>query len=95
MDYEFKLIFQQQNQLLDILTKKVEDIEKKIIPAEKLLDSTEVMKLLGVSERTLATYRKSGIIEYVKIGGAIRYPQTSLNNINKIKLNHRKDDFLS
>ncbi len=87
MDYEFKLIFQQQNQLLDILTKKVEEIEKKINPAEKLLDSTEVMKLLGVSERTLASYRKSGKIRFIKVGGIVRYPQTAINEIvgNKLK----------
>lgn len=86
MEVELKLELQRTQKSLDRLNSRIEAIEKKINPAEKLLDSTDVMKLLGVSERTLATYRKSGIIEYVKIGGTIRYPQSSISKYLNLKL---------
>ncbi|MBN2596912.1 MAG: helix-turn-helix domain-containing protein [Marinifilaceae bacterium] len=58
-------------------------MEKKMNPAEKLLDGTDVMKLFGVSERTLAQWRKDNVIDFVKIGNVVRYSQGAINEMIK------------
>jgi len=81
MDYEIKLELKRVNIALEGLTKRLDEVEKKMNPVINLLDSSEVMKLIGVSERTLATYRKKGRIQYVKIDGTIRYPQSAISSL--------------
>lgn len=81
MDYEIKLELKRYNKTLKQLLQRVEEIEKKVNPTEKLLDGTDVMKLLGVSERTLATYRKDGRIQFIKVGGSVRYAQSAINKM--------------
>jgi len=39
-----------------------------------MLNSTDMMKLLHISKRTLHSYRKNGTIEYKRIGGKFYYP---------------------
>lgn len=37
-------------------------------------DSRQVMNHFGISQRTLAQWRKDNKIKFIKIGGIIRYP---------------------
>jgi len=39
-----------------------------------MLTSTDMMKLLQISKRTLHSYRKNGTIEFIQIGGKFYYP---------------------
>lgn len=81
MDYQVKLELQRQNKSLENLLKKVEAIEKKIDPKVQLLDGPEVCKLLLVSERTLAQWRKDNVICYIQIGKTIRYPLSAVSGL--------------
>lgn len=78
MDYQVKLELQRQNKSLENLLKKVEAIEKKIDPKVQLLSGSEVCKLLLVSERTLAQWRKDNVICYIQIGKTVRYAQEAI-----------------
>ena len=43
-----------------------------------LLNSRQAAKTLGISERTLATYTKSGLLPVVRIGHSVRYSPEAL-----------------
>jgi excisionase family DNA binding protein len=43
-----------------------------------LLNPRQAAKTLGISERTLATYTKSGLIPRLKIGACVRYSPEAL-----------------
>jgi excisionase family DNA binding protein len=43
-----------------------------------LLNSRQAAKALGISERTLATYTKSGLLPVVRIGRSVRYSPDDL-----------------
>lgn len=43
-----------------------------------LLNPKQAAKSLGISERTLATYTKSGLIPVVRIGHSVRYSLEAL-----------------
>ena len=45
---------------------------------EVYLTGEEVRTLLGISKRSLQTYRDERIISYTNIGGKILYPQSAL-----------------
>jgi len=44
-----------------------------------LVDEREAGKLLGVSSRTIFTFRQRGLIPHVKIGARILYPVAGLH----------------
>lgn len=55
---------------------------------KKWLKSIEVRRLLGISPGKLQTMRKSGVLKFIKIGGAIYYEETDIQEmfeINKVK----------
>jgi excisionase family DNA binding protein len=43
-----------------------------------LLNPRQAAKTLGISERTLATYTKSGLLPVVRIGACVRYSPDDL-----------------
>jgi excisionase family DNA binding protein len=43
-----------------------------------LYTSEEVQKLLGVSQKTVQTYRDKGLIEFIQIGGLVRYSRKAV-----------------
>jgi len=42
---------------------------------EPLYDKQDMLQQFRISERTLATWRKNGLIPFCKIGGKIVYPK--------------------
>ena len=88
MEYNIAMEIKRHSLLLDNLYSKLELIEKKISEPVKLLDDFDVMRLLGISQRTLATYRKQGIVKYLKISGSVRYTKSAIDeliNLNQVK----------
>jgi hypothetical protein len=50
-------------------------------PAEKLLKSKDVKKILSCVDSTLQYYRQSGKLPHLKIGGTYYYPQDGIERI--------------
>lgn len=46
-------------------------------------DSADVKQLLKISDRTLQRLRKSGEIQYIRIGGKIYYPKSFFTEVSK------------
>lgn len=42
---------------------------------EPMYDKQDILQLFHISNRTLVTWRKNGIIPFLKIGGKIYYPK--------------------
>ena len=42
---------------------------------EPMYDKQDILQLFHISSRTLATWRKNGIIPYLRVGGKIYYPK--------------------
>lgn len=58
------------------LSDKVTEITSRTQPlfdGDKILSESEVIKILGVSARTLQTWRTTGKISYIMLGGKIVY----------------------
>lgn len=58
-----------KKELIETLTSIL--TEKMAVPTKQWLRSTEVKKLLGISNGTLHTLRTSGALIYSKVGGTI------------------------
>ena len=67
------------------LTSKLDRLEQsqnrifEIATDGTLYSSEEVQKLLGVSQKTLQTYRDKGLIEFIQIGGLVRYSRKAIS----------------
>jgi hypothetical protein len=55
--------------------KSVDQILKVVKPEEDLWNSSEMTRKWKVSERTIASWRSKGIINFIKINGIIWYPR--------------------
>lgn len=86
----FKLVADDQ---LDFIKGEIEQI-KKILEGESkeeyqksLLTNDELAKFLGLSVRTLQTYRDEGMIEFIQIGRKIFYEREAVNSfLEKFKI---------
>lgn len=73
---------------IEVLADKTEDLcrntgDKSL---QKWLDNQDVCQLLGISKRTLQTYRDNGTLPYTQINHKIYYrPQDVEQAINKLK----------
>jgi excisionase family DNA binding protein len=56
------------------------------IDPDQLMTKKEAAELLNISQSTIDNYRKSGVLEAIKIGKAVRFRRKELHAI----LNHRK-----
>jgi excisionase family DNA binding protein len=67
------------------LTSKLDRLEQsqnrifEIATDGTLYTSEEVQKLLGVSQKTLQTYRDKCLIEFIQIGGLVRYSRKAVS----------------
>lgn len=59
------------------VSKKVDQLMRILKPDEDLWDNSELCRKWKISERTLATWRKEGLIKFVKVKDKIWYPRTS------------------
>lgn len=73
---------------IETLANRTEDLCRNIgdKSLQKWLDNQEVCQLLGISKRTLQTYRDNGTLPYTQINHKIYYrPQDVEQAINKLK----------
>jgi hypothetical protein len=70
------------NELLSKLDRLEENQNRifKLAQKEVLFDSKYIQDLLGVSQKTLQIYRDRGQIEYIQIGGLVRYKKQAVDN---------------
>ena len=68
--------------VFDALARRVGDIEEKAerlyrrqedLSLKKWLDNQDVCEILGITKRTLQTYREKGLLPYCRIEYKIRY----------------------
>ena len=84
LNNEFRNINQKLAELTDAIKSKP---QKDIV-----YDNSDVMRLLKVSQRTLATWREDGTIPYSKIGAKIYYlPEHIYKMLDKGLINHSKN----
>lgn len=79
--YEIELHLSEIMKRQIVLEDKLNLVIKEVKPNNDLLDNSDLMKKLKVSERTLAYWRKSGKIKFLKIGGRIYYNQEDINKL--------------
>jgi hypothetical protein len=72
---EFKL------ELLEEIKKLLNNPSGSRSVSKKWLKSTEVMKLLKISQGTLQNFRINGSLSFTKIGGSIYYDADEINKI--------------
>lgn len=81
----------QMNIMLTAILDKVEALEKKMIPQEdyEYLDSKSAARLMGISLRTIMSYKQTGKINFSKVGGKLYFKRTDLLNvINDAKIKY-------
>jgi hypothetical protein len=86
MNYETNLLFSE-------LFSKLEQLENKLSAVlsirleQDLWDNSELMRNWKISERTLADWRKKGIISYTKVRGKIWYTKCSRDSFINLNSN--------
>ena len=70
------------NELLSKLDRLEENQNRifELAQKEVLFDSKYIQDLLGISQKTLQIYRERGQIEYIQIGGLVRYKKQAVDN---------------
>lgn len=68
-----------QNRIFQIATKEV------------LYDSKYIQELLGISQKTLQIFRDRGQIEFIQIGGLVRYKKEALDKFLEFYTNYVKE----
>ena len=58
---------------------------KECLDGDTLLDNYDLSKLLGVTHRTLARYRRTTLIRYYLIDGRTYYKASEINDFLKMK----------
>lgn len=80
MNLKFSELFKEFTEVRAVL----ENVLSRIKSEEDLWDNADIIKNWKVSERTLADWRKKGLISYVQVQSKIWYPKTAregfLNN---------------
>jgi len=79
---ELKLISQQE---YDDIQQQLAEI-KEMVKSDRrpeILDNADLIQMLKVSTRTLATWREDGTIKYSKIGSKIYYRQEDVEELLK------------
>ncbi len=83
--------FEQLRKKLEAIRNRLKQICKKGNGTEKWLDNQDVCKLLGISKRTLQSYRDKGILSFTQIRHKCYYKQTDIQQfIEKTKQITRK-----
>lgn len=88
MDEGLKTLLMEMVNEFRLTLSMVNQLQKRPQKPEKVwIGSTEVCELLGISKRSLHTYRKKRLIPYQMIGGKMLYPA---DQIRKFNLNQKK-----
>jgi hypothetical protein len=91
-NYEMDLKFLELLKELTEVKKTLEKVLSNVKPEEDLWDNADIIKNWKISERTLADWRKKGLISYVQVQSKIWYPKVARENfmedhLSKVQLN--------
>ncbi len=94
-NYEMNLKFLELSKELSELKTILSKVLISIRPDEDLWDNADIIKNWKVSERTLADWRKKGLISYVQVQSKIWYPKNARESFLKdhfvaVQLNDRR-----
>jgi len=73
MNLKFLELFKELSEVKSTL----EQVLSNIKPEAEVWDNSDIIRNWKVSERTLADWRKNGLISYVKVNGKIWYPRNA------------------
>jgi hypothetical protein len=76
-EYVFNLQLREISSTLKEVKNDVELLKKENRPELGLWDNSDIIRNWKTSERTLATWRKKGLISYVQLSGKIWYTKES------------------
>jgi hypothetical protein len=62
---------------------QVDHIIHVVKPAEELWDNSDIIRNWKVSDRTIASWRRKGIISFVQVNGKIWYPREARDSFLK------------
>ena len=94
-NYEMDLkLLELQKGLIEV-KKTLDKTLSNVRPEKELWDNADIKKNWNVSERTLADWRKKGLISYVQVQSKIWYPQEARESFLKdhyvkVQLNDRR-----
>ena len=91
-NYEMNIRFSELLKEVSEVRKILDKLSSLVKPEDELWDNADIIKNWKVSERTLADWRKKGIISYVQVQSKIWYPQYARegflkNHYVKVQLN--------
>jgi hypothetical protein len=72
MDLAYRV--RELSRTIDDLKTEVSDLKDQLVQNE-MWDNNDIIRNWKISLRTLASWRKEGLIEYVQIGNKILYPK--------------------
>ncbi len=75
-DDELKLILTEMHFIISHLKSEVKGIKKNVRPLKLYLNSKEVCTMLGISKRSLQTWRDNNKIPFEKLNGKIVYDES-------------------
>jgi hypothetical protein len=79
MNLKFSELFKEFTEVKVVLEKVLSSVR----PEDVLWDNSDILRNWKVSERTLADWRKKGMISYVQVQNKIWYPKESRENFIK------------
>jgi hypothetical protein len=86
IDYETNLRISEIKRSIDGVKESIDKLAMIVKPEEELWDNSDLIRNWKVSERTLATWRKKGIIRYVQVKDKIWYPREAREEFLKQNL---------
>jgi hypothetical protein len=82
-EYLVEAKLSQMERSISDLKKGVDAITQRVTSSDDLWDNSDLVRNWHISSRTLATWRKEGIISYVKAYGKIWYPREARESFLK------------
>jgi hypothetical protein len=76
-NYELDLKFSELFKELTEVKNTLEQVLSCIKPEGDLWDNSDIIRNWKISERTLAYWRKNGLLSYVQVNGKIWYPRNT------------------
>lgn len=76
-EYRVELKLSEMEKGIREIKEDLYNLVRTVKPENDIWDSSEIIRKWKISERTLANWRKTGLISYVKVNGKIWYPRNS------------------
>ena len=80
VSYDTNFTISEIKRSIDEIKESVDRLFEVVKPEEDLWDNADIIRNWKVSERTLAEWRRKGMISYVRVSGKIWYPKEAREN---------------